>query len=110
LFAHVCYGSQIVGKAAWSQTFPQWVSYNNVIRGYVCSGVGRERWGALVCRIADEAIRSKTASSLRHRLQAVYHSAMADLSDSFDARAGDALNLMYFQQCLDTVTVMDGSR
>ncbi len=103
LVAHVCRGAHILRRRAWSRVFPNWVSYDTDIRSFLATSKGTKRWEGVFNAILQEVPKSTEATSVSERLQSVYLIAMADLRDSFDASGGDALNLMYFQACLQSL-------
>ena len=50
-----------------------------------------------------EIPKADTVRGIKHRLLAIYHTAIAAMEDSYDTTAGATLNLMYFQECVESV-------
>lgn len=103
LVAHVCWGAHVLRRRLWQKTFPRWVSYENEIRSFLASELGTTRWNWVLNQILQEVVKSNDPRSVQERLKAIYLRAMADLRDTYSARDGDIINLLYFQDCLESI-------
>ena len=108
LVAHVCRGAHILRRRPWSRVFPGWISYDSDIRAFLATPHGTKRWEKIFSAILEEVTKSTEVESINERLKSVYLIAMADLRDSFSPSGGDALNLMYFQACLQSLYRSEG--
>lgn len=107
LIAHVCRGAHVLRRSPWTRVFPKWISYEGDIRTFLATELGTRRWEKVFASILREAPKSSEIASIQNRLKAVYLNAMADLQDTYNERGGDALNLIYFQECLQSLAISE---
>ncbi|HEX3128384.1 MAG TPA: hypothetical protein VH394_13725, partial [Thermoanaerobaculia bacterium] len=101
--AHVCKGAHVFRRPKWGPIFPNWVSYEGDILSYLASDLGTKRWKSVLDEMATEVPKSKDARDAKKRIEKIYRKAILALGDSFSNREGDAANLIYFQQCLESI-------
>jgi hypothetical protein len=104
VIAHTCRGANVLSRESWQQVFPSWVSYRDDICQFLGTSDGCDCWAKIGRNIVEIARTSETAEEAVQSVRAVYEGAIDSLSGSYDPRRGDALNLMYLQQCLESVT------
>lgn len=101
LVAHVCRGAEVLRRRPWREIFPSWVSYSGPIRAFVGSGRAEDRWKGFLSRLFTAVARRRTPAAIKEELISACHHVLAEIRDNYDAAGGDALNLMYVQECMD---------
>ncbi len=104
LFAHVPSGVQVLRRPNWSRRFPHWAAFNTTIRAYLQSEKGQDVWREAVNGALKRAEGGGDGQALCSSLEAMYERMIQHLDKSFDEQAGDALNMMYLQICLNGLT------
>jgi hypothetical protein len=103
LVAHVCHGAGVLRRPLWRKTFPKWVSYERDLPAFLATERANTRWSNVVHALLTAVPRSRRPRAVAARMRAVYEEAIAELYDTYDDRSGDALNLMYLQNHLQSV-------
>lgn len=104
LLAFVCRGAEILSRPLWRETFPIWVSFRADIQAFLASAKGTELWARIAERIVQATLASRSAMSLKARLESLFSEEMADLWDSLDPKSGDNLNVVYLEKCIDSLS------
>lgn len=101
--AHVCNGAVILNRPKWRKAFPNWLSFSNNIYSYVASKKGNSCWRSVINSILEVIPKSKCIKSMKEQMIAIYYNAMAELDDTYEAKHGDALNMIYLENCIQNI-------
>jgi len=99
--AHVCDGARVLSRELWSKLFPEWVSFRGEIYSFTASVRGQDRWAMVMKDMLNDLPMRKSARSAAAALKGIYLRSLATTWDGLDAAGGDALNVMYFQRCVE---------
>ena len=103
IYAHVCNSHNIFTRKQWKKIFPNWIAYGEEIKAYLISDTGIKRWKYVLKNILKEILQQSSLSNLRFKIQNIYLDAIYETDKTYEVKSGDPLNLMYFQECHDSI-------
>lgn len=101
LVVHACWGEAVLRTPRWRTAVTHAVSYKGKVNAWLRSEVGRRRWSELLAAVVGALIESDSSVGALHRMKAALSLAQADIAETCDDVAGDAANLVFFEEALD---------
>jgi hypothetical protein len=103
LFAHVCNGAAILNRPEWHKVFPNWLSYSDDIYSFVATQKGNSCWKSIIKLILEVIPKCKSIKCMKEQLKTIYRNAMAELASNYEPKYGDTLNLIYLENCIQSI-------